>query len=363
MPPFRPAWAANPRLPPPNPLRARAGDVLGWVHAVTGAAGHSAPGAENVGDDVLKDQRSLSEKEWLARMERLGRREGFFTRLGDRHSALFADRETTLIVTFETVEAIRRRQPDEVPLGFSVCETRDWSHLCLIADGDTWYRDQAVYDFFDGLVDDAFFDGYEQVIFFGAGMAGYAAAAFSVAAPGATVILVQPQATLDPSIAGWDTRFAEHRRLNFTDRYGYAPDMTDGAAQVFLIYDPGQTFDAMHAALFRRPQTTYLPCRGMGPDLGSTLLATHILPSVLSAAADGAFDAAMFRTFCRARRNHVPYLRRLINRLDAAGRTRLAEMVAGNAAGRLNDERFRARADDLASRTGGQPAHVTRDPA
>ncbi len=130
---------------------------------------------------MLKDQRSLSEKEWRARIERLGRKEGFFTRLGDRHSALFADRETTLIVTFETVEAIRRRQPDEVPLGFSVCETRDWSHLCLIADGDTWYRDQSVYDFFDSLVDDAFFDGYEQVIFFGAGMAGYAAAAFSVA--------------------------------------------------------------------------------------------------------------------------------------------------------------------------------------
>lgn len=330
-----------------------------------GRCGRNLPrlGLIDVGDDVLKDQRSLSDEEWFARMERLGRREGFFTRLGDRHSALFADREDTLIVTFETIEAIRRRQPDEVPLGFSVCETRDWSHLCLIADGDTWYRDPAVYDFIDSLVDDAFFDAYEQVVFFGAGMAAYAAAAYSVAAPGASVILVQPQATLDPAFAGWDTRFTEHRRLNFTDRYGYAPDMTDGAAQVYLIYDPGQTFDAMHAALFRRPQTLYLPCRGMGSDLCGTLLATHILPSVLSAVAGGAFDARMFWTFYRARRNHVPYLRRLINRLDSAGRPRLAAMVAGNAAQRLNDDRFRARAAELLSRQEATPTAPVGDPA
>ncbi len=289
-------------------------------------------------------------------MERLGRREGFFTRLGRDHSAFFADREATLIVTFETVDSIRRRQPDEVPLGFSVCENRDWSHLCVMAQGQTWYRDPAVYQFIDGLVDDAFFDAYDQVVFFGAGMAGYAAAAYSVAAPGATVILVQPQATLDPAFAGWDTRFTEHRRLNFTDRYGYAPDMTDGAAQVFVLHDPGQTFDAMHAALFRRPQTTFLPCRGLGSDLYGTLVATHVLPSVLSAAGTGSFDACMFWTFFRARRNHVPYLRRLLNRLDSAGQSRRAAMVAGNAGERLNDDRFRARARELAARANAAPA-------
>jgi hypothetical protein len=43
-------------------------------------------------------------------------------------------------------------------------------------------------------VDDGFFDEFEQVIFYGSGSSGYAAAAFSVAAPGATVIAVQPQA-------------------------------------------------------------------------------------------------------------------------------------------------------------------------
>ena len=312
---------------------------------------------------MLKDQRSLSEEEWFARMERLGRREGFFTRLGLDHSALFVDREDTLIVTFETVDSIRRRQPDEVPLGLSVCENRDWSHLCVMTRGDTWYRDPAVYGFIDSLVDDAFFDAYQQVIFFGAGMAGYAAAAYSVAAPGATVIVIQPQATLDPAVAGWDTRFVGHRRLNFNDRYGYAPDMTDGAGQVYVIYDPEQTFDAMHAALFRRPQTSYLPCRGMGSDLTGMLIATHILPSVLSAAATGSFDARMFWTFFRARRNHVPYLRRLLNRLDSAGRPKLAALLAANAGERLNDDRFRARARDLQTRaqrtsliTPGEPA-------
>ncbi len=308
---------------------------------------------------MLKDRGSSSEEEWFARMDRLGRREGYFTRLGLDHAALFADREDTLLVTFETVQSVRRL-PDEVPLGFSICENRDWSHLCLLTRTESWYRDPDVCRFFDGLVDDAFFDGYERVVFFGADMAAYAAAAYSVAAPGATVILIQPQATLDPAVAGWDPRFAKSRRLNFTDRYGFAPDMTDGAREVYVIYDPTQTYDAMHAALFRRPFTTFLPCRHMGTDLAGTLLATHLLPSVLTAALSGAFDARLFWTFYRARRNHAPYLRRLLTRLEAEGRTGLASILAANIGDRLNDDRFRARARDLATRF-RRPGPVTTD--
>jgi hypothetical protein len=49
-----------------------------------------------------------------------------------------------------------------------------------------------------------FFDDFDQVVFYGAGQCGYAAAAFSVATPGATVVAIQPQATLDPRVTEWD---------------------------------------------------------------------------------------------------------------------------------------------------------------
>lgn len=305
-----------------------------------------------VGEAVLKDSGALSEAEWLARIDKVGQREGFFRYLGPDHAALFVARKPTLIVTFETSETIRRREVDQMPFGLTVSEMRDWSHLCVIARTDSWYRDQAVYDLFDKLVDDSFFERFEQVVFFGAGMAGYAAAAFSVTAPGATVVILQPQATLDPAVTGWDPRFAEHRRLNFTDRYGYAPDMTEGAGQVFVIFDPDQTLDAMHAALFRRPFATLLPVRHAGPDLYASLSSMQILHSVLSSAATGSFDAHMFWTFFRARRNNTPYLRRLMSKLEADGRPRLAAMVAANAANRLGDAKFRRRAEELTRQVG-----------
>jgi len=297
---------------------------------------------------VLKDAGALSEADWLARLDKVGAREGFFRHLGADHAALFVARQPTLIVTFETSDTIRHREVDQMPFGLGVSEMRDWSHLCVIARKDSWYRDQAVYDLFDKLVDDSFFERFEQVVFFGSGMAGYAAAAFSVTAPGATVVILQPQATLDPAVAGWDPRFAEHRRLNFTDRYGYAPDMTEGAGQVFVIYDPDQTFDAMHAALFRRPFTTLLPVRHVGSDLYASLIAMHILHPILSSAATGSFDAHLFWTFFRARRKNIPYLRRLMSKLEADGRPGLALMVARNAASRLGDAKFSRRADELA---------------
>lgn len=298
---------------------------------------------------VLKDRRSSSDAEWLARLDRLGAREGFFAKLGEDHAALFVRRKDTLIVTFETSEAVMRRELDQMPFGMTVSDMRDCSHLCLIARRDTWYRAPEIYQFFDSLVDEAFFEDFERVVFFGAGMAGYAAAAFSVAAPGATVLLVQPQATLDPTLAGWDTRFTEYRRLNFTDRYGFAPDMTDGARQVYVIFDPEQTYDAMHASLFNKPFTRMLPCRNMGSDLFGALSKMQVLQCALAGCASGTFDEHLFWTYYRARRNYIPYLRKLLSKLETDGRPILGEMVARNAGERLNDQKFRARASEMAA--------------
>lgn len=295
------------------------------------------------------DPRSLSDGGWFARLEEIGDEAGHFQWLGRNHAAFFVDESPTLVVTFETVASIRTHQPGQLPLGYHVAKGRGWSHLCLIARGNTWYRDPSVYAYFDRLVDDAFFEDFDRVVFWGNGMAGYAAAAFSVTAPGATVILGAPQATLDPSIAGWDPRFAEMRRTSFTDRYGYAPDMTEGAGPVYVIFDPEQNLDAMHAALFARPHVTLLPCRNLGRDVGEALDHMRILPSVLAAAASGAFDARLFRTFYRTRRNYRPYLRNLLARLDQDGRALLAAILCRNVISRLDAPKFKTRLEQLQS--------------
>ncbi len=151
-------------------------------------------GADRNGVFVLKDLGSLSGADVHAQLGKLGEREGYYRRLGDAHSVLFMDRGPTLVVTFETSRAIARQKMGGVTFGQSIAEPRNWSHLCLIADSESWFRAPEVYAYFDDLVDEAFFEEYDQVVFYGSGMAAYAAAAYSVAAPGATVILIQPQA-------------------------------------------------------------------------------------------------------------------------------------------------------------------------
>lgn len=303
----------------------------------------------------------------LSRAAEYGDEAGYFRRLGARHWAFFSDEGTTLLVTFESAERIAAA-PDGMPAGLALARSNGWSHLCLIAQGETWYRDAAVYRFFDQMVDDAFFEDFDHVVFYGAGMGAYAACAYSVTAPGSVVLALQPVATLDPAVAGWDRRHRRHRRLSFTDRYGYAPDMVEGAGEVFLLFDPEEQLDAMHAALFARPGVTRLACPRLGPPLEVALTQMKALQPMIEAAAAGRLDGALCRRLLRLRRNYSPYLHRVYSELEAGGRLRLAAILARNVSGRLKAPRFRRRATELeaelaargarlpASRPGSAPA-------
>lgn len=223
-------------------------------------------------------------------------------------------------MTFESAEDIRARAGN-MPQGYHIAVARRWSHLCIIAEGPTWYRDRRVYGYFDRLVDDAFLEDFDQVVFYGAGLSGYAAAAFSVTAPGAAVVLVAPRATMDTGLAGWDLRNPEARRLNFTDRYGYAPDMTEGAGRVYVICDPQYAPDAMHATLFARPHVTGLPMRHTGADTGRIVEAAGLMEPLIDAATADTLGAQEFARMWRtARRAHGPYLQALRDETAEAGR-------------------------------------------
>jgi hypothetical protein len=211
---------------------------------------------------------AVDRESWLERMDEIFDEAGHFEALGHRHwSAFWDESPSVLVVSFERMETIRAATPGKMPFGYAVARSRGWSHLCIIAEGETWFRAPEVYRHFDRLVDDAFFEDFDQVLFYGADMGGYAAAAYSVAAPGATVLAIQPRATLDPALAIWDDRNTAARRLCFTDRYGFAPDMIEGAARVWTVHDPAEHLDAMHAAMFRGPHVTALRGRNLGAQM------------------------------------------------------------------------------------------------
>ena len=285
----------------------------------------------------------LEKQAWKAALANVAEECGMYQQLGEKHFATFVEEKNTLLVTFETVDGIRTLSETAQPMGFDMIRALGWSHLCVISDGDTWFRDPMIYGFFDRLIDDGFFEGFDKVVFYGAGPCGYAAAAFSVASPGATVIAIQPQATLDPRMTEWDDRFTEMRRIDFTDRYGYAPDMLDAADEAFVLYDPYQPLDAMHAALFRRKNVKRLRLPLMGGALQTSLMRMQLMYRLIAQAGQGKLTEQSFYEMYRARRENRAYLRNVISRLDSEGRTALTIMVCRNVVSRMPAPKFRKR--------------------
>jgi hypothetical protein len=267
--------------------------------------------------------------------------------LGDHHWAVFNEDGPILVISFDRLEDIAALEPGTMPQIFGQATKNGWSHLSLISEGKTWYRDPPVIAHIDRLVDEAFFDNFDRVVFYGAGMGAYAAAAFSVAAPGATVLAVQPRATLDPSVAGWDTRNMAARRLDFTHRYGYAPDMIDGAAQVFTIHDPYCRADAMHVALFRKSFVTHFKARFLGDHVAQSLGEMGVLPKLVKAACDGTLTQETYTTLWRERRNFGNYLRWILRACMDADRPKREAMVCRSVTNRMRAPAFRKHLEKL----------------
>ena len=285
------------------------------------------------------DQTTASRAEWIAKMEALTEESGYFHTLGARHFSFFADEGTTLLVSFDTVADILARA-DQMPQGHAHAAARGWSHVCVIADGPTWFRDPAVYAYFDRLVDETFLEEFDTVLFYGAGMGGYAACAYAVSTPGAQVLAINPRATQDPAQAGFDKRDLPARRLNFVDRYGYAPDMLEGAGRATVIHDPTLPEEAAHAALFRAPYITRLSARHLGDQAGTGFDHMGSLPELLDAAMAGSLTPALFAHIWRKRRDYGPYLRAILNKAEAAGRPGHEAMICRSVTRRLRAPRF-----------------------
>lgn len=278
------------------------------------------------------DLTGLDPAGWQDRLAELGEERGHYDRLGSHHACLFVDEGRTLLVTFETMDSARR-QPGARPRGLTFAAEDGWSVMTFLSDGDTWFRDPAVWRTLDRLTDDGFFEDFDRVLFFGAGSAGHAACAMSVAAPGARVLAVRPQATLAPTIAGWDRRHLAARRRDFASRYGYAPDMIDAALSVHLVVDPVVALDAVHAAMFTRPHVTVHRCANAGPRTEAALDTLGLTPALIRTAMDGTLTPAAFGRLWRARRDSAAYLRLLLRRLENDGRTDLVRRLCLHGAG------------------------------
>jgi len=230
--------------------------------------------------------------------------------------ATFVQRGPKLLVAFETLENVLAVYRQDGPLGLDFVEDKNWSLLHIAARKDSWFRAASLYAYFDGLDDDGFFEDFDQVAFFGSGLGAYGACAFSVAPPAAHVLALAPQATLDTERAGWDQRFPTAKRLKFDDRYGYAPEMVEGAGKVYILFDPFRPLDHVHASLFQGPNVIRLKCRHLDGLIELALRDMDILHQVVEGASNGTLRPLDFYKLLRKRRDLTRYLRSLLHALS-----------------------------------------------
>lgn len=293
--------------------------------------------------NLIDPNLGLSINEWLDKIEDIALDNGDFEPLGPDHTAILIEGNEKLLVTFERVEDVRNQVNQDTPLGWQLRHGQGWTVLTILGADQSWFRHRAVYEYFDRLIDDGFFDDYDQILFYGSGAGGYAAAAFSVAAPGATVMAISPQATLAPDLAIWETRFPAGRRMDFNSRFGFAPRMADAAEMVFVFYDPQEHLDAMHAALFNSDNVNRVRCRYFDGQIEMFLRRMEVLPGLVQMAMRGRLSNKIIARALRERRNYLPYLRRLLSAVDAKERTYLTALMCRSVLERINAPRFHRR--------------------
>ncbi len=123
--------------------------------------------------------------------------------------------------------------------------------------------------------------------------------------------------------------------------------MIDAAREVFVLYDPLEQYDAMHAALFTKPHVTKLRLRHMGDAIQTDLLNMDLLHGLIVRASEERLTESSFARIYRARRNYAPYLRRMMTSLDIEGRERLVYYLATNVTARMKAPRFQRRLSEM----------------
>jgi pimeloyl-ACP methyl ester carboxylesterase len=272
---------------------------------------------------MTEKQTSSRAEAWRQTLLAQARNKGFFEDVGDMHKALFipaeGEKADTLVVVFDNLDDVRQKT-DRLPWAVDFISSQGWSALGFMAHGATWYRDEAVLDFFDRLKSEKFFARFRRVVFYGTSMGGYAACAFSAAVPGATVVAINPQATLARKYAAWERRFRPAWHNDFSGRYGFAPDMVETAEKVWLFYDSRIFGDSAHVALFRGDNIEKVKCPFMGHGMLSVWRDMGILKPVVSSCIDGTATRRSIARLMRNRHTSLTYKRAVLAHLQKSKR-------------------------------------------
>ncbi|QYX56863.1 glycosyltransferase family 2 protein [Roseovarius sp. SCSIO 43702] len=274
--------------------------------------------------DENEDDESQANPRWFEDLRPGAEGEGFLIK-SLRHSLLFAQRKSDrLLVTFDNLSNVNNEDPAREPWAYKFAQDEGLAHLGVLAHVSDWYRDAGLMERFEKLVGEGFFEGYERVIFAGVSMGGYAALAYSSYVPGAHVITVNPQTTLDPALVPWETRYEKGQRQDWTLPMGDAAALTGSAGRVNVFYDPYHELDQKHVDRLAGDNISIFKCWFSQHKTAVFLRKIDALKPVMRHAIFDELTEEEFYRLYRARRNLPWYRGAVSNYFREKGREDLA---------------------------------------
>ncbi|WP_322894281.1 MULTISPECIES: glycosyltransferase family 2 protein [unclassified Yoonia] len=251
---------------------------------------------------------------------------GFFWE-GPENALYFEPFGKRLVVTFDNLSIVNGEGP-RWPWGYDfLTKTMGCSVLGVMANKRNWFRESFVHDSFDLLRDGGFFRQFDEVLFYGASMGGFAALTYVRCAPGARVLAIAPQSTLDRRIMPDEDRWGWTARLNWDDRYGDAAGHTGDAAEVITLHDPYFAPDQAQVARLSGGNLRHLRMPFFGHQLPNALVNMKILKPMLIDMFAGDLSDERFYTLLRARRDLPRYQHDLLMKAEEKNRVNLAIKV------------------------------------
>ncbi len=258
--------------------------------------------------------------------EHVLRNAGFFWE-GPENALFFEPKGRKLVVTFDNLSVVKGDTP-RWPWGYEfVTETMGCSTLGVMATQRNWFRDGFVHDSFEALQSSGFFEQFDEVIFYGASMGGFAALTYAQCATNARVIAVAPQTTLDRRILPDDNRWGWTARLDWDDRFADAAKGTANATDVVVLYDPYFEPDVVQVNRLKGENIRKLRMPFFGHQLPNALLKMKILKPMLTELFDGQLTNQRFYELLRARRDLPRYQHDLLMKAEEKNHIRLAIQV------------------------------------
>lgn len=240
---------------------------------------------------------------------------GGFVTVMSRHAALFYRRSDTLIVTFDNMKS-RDLPAPAYPWGYRFVARAGYSHLGIVmVRRNDWFRHADVAAFFSDMRAKGFFDQFRRVVFYGSSMGGYAALAYSDAAPGCAVVAFDPQTSLDPAIVPFETRFRRgFARGDWTSPSSDAVVSAREAGRIVVFADPFFSIDAAHLRRLQGKNLIWAKCHWSAHSSARMLHMGGILGTVVQQAWDGALTESGFQVEYRKLRARQAFARMVLNR-------------------------------------------------